>query len=670
MFLGRVTTGELSQVYRVLLQREPDASGVATYTGSTPFADALTVDKLRGILKGSAEYQQKAALLDPEFAKTLAVKNQLLRQRDYLKLTYSGAMPDEWLLDHLVFLLREVGITDLRQLAVRQKSFEMPTYGINQATQTVNTQTFYYPEYYHRDTGFVITGASLAHPKNEGDNVWAVNYKGKGGTRFHVQYVQDVPVFYTSYKATNFFETEATLLQIIGVIASFAGLPPIIGSSITNAIGVTASVATQKIVGQIAMSTLLSGGDVGNAVKSAAINLVGGELGEYARAASGSKIIGVVADASATAAITGEDITSAIAADLAQAGLSKGVDVLRQSNIDDYDFSIDSDTSNFAYSDVITTPDILDNYFSDYYAFDSGAKIYAVEDYSNVFQNTMDKTVFTSDELADKWERGEISDLEFRRLSLLEAGIDPEDAFTDYTLNDIGIDADPVALSDTIAANFDELEQYGLDVSGVLPDDNGNLFLYSGEIVEFTFDDYVNNYFIGENGALYDPYGNEVAPNILMANATAEDIAVAIDDDVRAKAGTVVQKNFATPRPNSVAAVTNSGRVPPVDNLSVFERVGNMAIKLYSTFKAGAQTFGSGTGVYRPQAVGVPITLADGSTVVNNGNGTVTRRYLDGTVSTTSSNTGGGGLFGGISTNTLLIGGAVIVGALLLSRRK
>ena len=628
MFLGRVTTGELSQVYRELLQREPDVSGVATYTGSTPFADALTVDQLRGIVKNSAEYQQKAALLDPEFAKTLALKNQLLRQRDYLKLTYSGAMPDAWLLDHLVFLLREVGITDIRQLAMRQKSYELPTYGTN-AMGSVNTRTVYYPEYYHRDTGFVITGASLAHPQDEGENVWAVNYEGKGGTRFHVQYVQDVPVFYTSYKATNFFETHAQLIQIIGIMASFAGLPPIIGQSITKAIGVTASLATQKIVGQVAMSTLLSGGDVGNAVKSAAINLVGGELGEYARAASGSKIIGVVADASATAAITGEDITSAIATDLAQAGLSKGVDVLRQSNADEYDFSIDSDTSNFVYDstfmdDFGTTGDALDNYFGDIYASGEaidGVQLTSVPDMPQVF------------------------------------------------LYDLGITEDALTLSDTIAANFDELEQYGLDVSGVLPDDKGNLFLYSGEIVEFTFDDYVNNYFIGENGALYDPYGNEVAPNILMANATAEDIAVAIDDDVRAKAGTVVQKNPATPRPETVAAVTNSGRVPPVDNLSVFERVGNMAIKLYGTFKTGTQAFGSGMGTYRPQAVGVPVKLADGSTVVNNGDGTVTRRYLDGTVSTTSSNTSGG-LFGGISTNTLLIGGAVIVGALLLSRRK
>jgi hypothetical protein len=639
MFLGRVTTGELSQVYRELLQREPDASGVATYTGSTPFADALTVDKLRGILKGSAEYQQKAALLDPEFAKTLAVKNQLLRQRDYLKLTYSGAMPDEWLLDHLVFLLREVGITDLRQLAVRQKSFELPTIGINQATQTVNTRTVYYPEYYHRDTGFVITGASLAHPPDEGDNVWAVNYEGKGGTRFHVQYVQDVPVFYTSYKATNFFETEATLLQIIGVIASFAGLPPIIGQSITKAIGVTASLGVKKAIGSIAMSTLLSGGDVRNAVKNAAVNMLGTEIGEFARAASGLEIIGVVADASATAAVTGSDITSAIAADLAQAGLSKGVAVLREFDTDqNYTFTgMEGNTQQYTFTgmegnlldatfadDFGITGDALDTYFGDIYASGEaidGVQLTSVPDMPQVF------------------------------------------------LYDLGITEDALTLSDTIAANFDELEQYGLDVSGVLPDDNGNLFLYSGEVVEFTFDDYVNNYFIGENGALYDPYGNEVAPNILMANASAEDIAVAIDDDVRAKAGTVVQKNNTTARPNTVAAVTNSGRVPPVDNLSVFERVGNMAIKLYGTFKTGTQAFGSGMGTYRPQAVGVPVKLADGSTVVNNGDGTVTRRYLDGTVSTTSSNTSGG-LFGGISTNTLLIGGAVLVGALLLSRRK
>ena len=642
MFLGRVTTGELSQVYRELLQREPDASGVATYTGSTPFADALTVDKLRGILKGSAEYQQKAALLDPEFAKTLAVKNQLLRQRDYLKLTYSGAMPDEWLLDHLVFLLREVGITDLRQLAVRQKSFEMPTIGINQATQTVNTQTFYYPEYYHRDTGFVITGASLAHPKNEGENVWAVNYEGKGGTRFHVQYVQDVPVFYTSYKATNFFETEATLLQIIGVIASFAGLPPIIGSSITNAIGVTANLATQKIVGQVAMSTLLSGGDVGNAVKSAAINLVGGELGEYARAASGSQVIGVVADASATAAITGGDITSAIAADLAQAGLSKGVAVLREFDTDqNYTFTgMEGNSQQYTFTgmqgnlldatfadDFGITGDALEYYFGDIYASGDASEDYsgqAIEDYSGL----------------------------------------------NLTLTDIGINADPRELSNIIENNFyTQTEGFGFEVDSVMPDSTGNMILLTGEVAEFTPDSFVENYYIGINGELYDPYGNEVASNILMVNATPEDIAVFIDDDFRKKAGTIVQKNNATPRPNSVAAVTNSGRVPPVDNLSVFERVGNMAIKLYSTFKTGTQAFGSGMGTYRPQAVGVPVKLADGSTVVNNGDGTVTRRYLDGTVSTTSSNTSGG-LFGGISTNTLLIGGAVIVGALLLSRRK
>lgn len=625
MFLGRVSTGELAQVYRELLQRESDASGVATYTGSGAFADALTVDQLRGIIKGSAEYAQKAALLDPEFAKTQALKNQLIKQRDFLKLTYQGAMPDAWLLDHLVFLLREVGITDIRQLAVRQKSYDQLTYGTNQVSGEANKQTIYYPEYYHRDTGFVISGTSLAHPPmgQEGDNVWAVNYEGKGGTRFHVQYVGDVPIFYTSYKATNFFETHAQLIQIIGMMASFAGLPPMIGKAITNTLGIAASAATQKIIGQIAMSTALSGGNIENAVTSAALNVIGGEVGDYVRTASDSNVLGIVADASATAALTGGDIQQAIASELASAGLSKGVNVLRQ-NTSEVDFSIDSDTSNFAYDDVITdfnTTDALDTYFADLYATDDNVGLTALDDYSQL------------------------------------------------TLSDLGIDADPIELSDAIAANFDELESLGLDVSGVLPDDNGNLFLYTGEVVEFTFDDYVNNYFVGEDGALYNPYGGEVLNATDMLAADTETIALAIDSDVRATQNTVQTTNANVARPDTVAAVTNSGRVPAVDNLSIFERVGNMAIKLYSTFKVGTQAFATGTGIYRPQAVGVPVKLADGSTVINNGDGTVTRRYLDGTVTTVASQTGSG-LFGGLSTNTLLLGGAVIVGALLLSRRK
>jgi hypothetical protein len=62
---------------------------------------------------------------------------------------------------------------------------------------------------------------------------------------------------------------------------------------------------------------------------------------------------------------------------------------------------------------------------------------------------------------------------------------------------------------------------------------------------------------------------------------------------------------------------------------------------------------------------------ADGSSVVNNGNGTQTVRYPDGRVTTTSATySTSSGLIPGINNQTLLIGGAILVGALLLTQRK
>jgi hypothetical protein len=84
------------------------------------------------------------------------------------------------------------------------------------------------------------------------------------------------------------------------------------------------------------------------------------------------------------------------------------------------------------------------------------------------------------------------------------------------------------------------------------------------------------------------------------------------------------------------------------------------------TYRPGAT---SPYGTVRPPIPGVPVRQADGSVVVNNGNGTQTITYPNGTSKTMSTAVAGAGTFGGISSNTLLIAGAGLA-ALLLLRRK
>ena len=84
------------------------------------------------------------------------------------------------------------------------------------------------------------------------------------------------------------------------------------------------------------------------------------------------------------------------------------------------------------------------------------------------------------------------------------------------------------------------------------------------------------------------------------------------------------------------------------------------------TYRPGAV---SPYGTVRPPVPGVPVTQRDGSVVVNNGNGTQTITYPNGTSKTMSTAVAGAGTFGGISSNTLLIAGAGLA-ALLLLRRK
>ena len=81
-------------------------------------------------------------------------------------------------------------------------------------------------------------------------------------------------------------------------------------------------------------------------------------------------------------------------------------------------------------------------------------------------------------------------------------------------------------------------------------------------------------------------------------------------------------------------------------------------------------------GTARPP-VGVPVRRPDGSTVVNNGNGTQTVRYADGRVQTmpatyTSGGLGanyGASLIPGVPNTALFIGGGLLLAAVLFARR-
>lgn len=258
---------------------------------------------------------------------------------------------------------------------------------------------------------------------------------------------------------------------------------------------------------------------------------------------------------------------------------------------------------------------------------------------------------------------------------------DPSAFEVDLTLEDIG--ASVIDFDESIFADF------GLEATDLISDDFGNIFTVTGEAVTLDPEAYVKSIYIDESGN-YRDFSN----NVLLSQPEAELIfneSGADNDAVFAELANRVQSlggqtfgsiEGSAARPAGSPAPASQTQVPVIQQISDTVLGWFKAVTSYSLAKEQLEKTGrftppyqtSPTGTAYSQVPGVPIRRADGSTVVNNGNGTQTIVDAAGQVRTVPTNLNpqqfaGGQLIPGLSNQTLLIAGGALLAVALLSRR-
>lgn len=391
---------------------------------------------------------------------------------------------------------------------------------------------------------------------------------------------------------------------VAGFAAMAAGLPQIIGQAVLGAEVAAAYPAASNAIGQVATRTVLTGGDVESAVRSAATGLVGVEFGGFVGEAVDSAAIGAAAGAATAAALQGGDARNAAI----QALISQGV-----KSVSDFDPT----------------------------EYDPGDYVYLPGD-------------------------------DFAPTVMLEGEI---------TLDDLGLSFD----LDEVLANLELPEALTLPLDAIIPDDDGNLFGVDGFYVELSDRGYIGAIYPDEQGNIRAPDNNilmpadEVIKYLESPAELAEQLRVRIEPLQGEPIAPLTAPNL---RPINIPPPAGQTRTPVIDWAKQADALLKVAVSIGGSIKAISN------GTFRPQygtspygtvrpPIGVPVRQGDGSTVVNNGNGTQTVRYPDGrvvTMPTTYTSTGIAGNYGqtlipGVPNTALLIGGGLVIAALLLSRR-
>jgi len=422
------------------------------------------------------------------------------------------------------------------------------------------------------------------------------------------------------------FDWSGTLgAAILGAGDAVAGAA--LADEIALEVGLTGTQVAQ-IVGSSAAGAVTSGGDPVKAIENAAASFVGAQAGNFVAGAVDSAAAAKIASAAVTAAAKGQDIGRAILT--SGAGAAAG-------------------------------------------AITSGS--------------TMDETLFPTDEFA--------------------FGYDPNvDIFQNYVpaTGDVVVSLDELGITGDVVVDDAAVAAAGVSANAVLPTDDGELVDVKGQTVAYTPQTFAAGINVDNNGNILGPDNRVIitkaeAEAILAANdatcaaapgawktvaglgavclSPTQAIANEITSRVASQAGKTVipgqgssvrPANIPPPNPNGVklpeavgwAAAAEAITKSAANALTIIKQVEN------GTYRPGAV---NPYGTVRPPVVGVPVRQADGSTVVNNGNGTQTITYPNGTSKTMSTAVAGAGTFGGISSNTLLIAGAGLA-ALLLLRRK
>ena len=426
------------------------------------------------------------------------------------------------------------------------------------------------------------------------------------------------------------FDWSGTLgAAILGVGDAVAGAA--LAGEIALEVGLTGTQVAQ-IVGSAAAGTVTSGGDPVKAIENAAATYVGAQAGNFVAGAVDSAAAARIATAAVTAAAKGQDVGQAILTSGATAAAGAAVS-----------------------------------------AITSGTK--------------MDDYLFPTDEFA--------------------FGYDPNvDIFETYVppAGEVVVTPEEIGITTEVFVNETEVAAAGVDPNAVLVSDDGELVDVKGQTVAYTPETFAKGLNVDKDGNILGPDNR-----VILTRQEAFDVVAAGAAGCTSTGGTwktvaglgavclspeqalgaEIQKRVAaqagqTVVPGAGSSLRPAGTPPPNPNgvkmpeavgwAAAAEAITKSAANVWTivtqvsngTYRPGAV---SPYGTVRPPVVGVPVRQADGSTVVNNGNGTQTVTYPNGTKTTMPTSVVGGGAFGGISSNTLLLVGAGLAAALLLRRK-
>lgn len=203
-----------------------------------------------------------------------------------------------------------------------QRSYAFTYYGQNVGYLGESGSPVNFPFFELGNTGFKIGWSAEGH-----GHIDYVVRPNSAGTSLEI-----VPVWASSSDAGAIRDSLKMVVGFFAMALPIAGvsLGAIIGSAILPASVAAAYPMAATIVGNVALSTALNGGDVEGAVKnvfiSATSGYAGAETGAFVSSATDSALVGALASAATQAALSGGDMKMA----LATAGLKQGISLYDQ----------------------------------------------------------------------------------------------------------------------------------------------------------------------------------------------------------------------------------------------------------------------------------------------------------------------------------------------------
>lgn len=321
------------------------------------------------------------------------VERQLKAEKAALGITYTGSIPDAEITRDMSVLLASRGIDDIQNIAPKSyiltiqpgerlttdaagaylyfygdQSFPVPAEKVRVTDEYDSSNETWVKTAYLAQPLDVDLGTQYIYNKTTGQQIseqdygvqsgrmqWGANYSGKGGTIYYVEFLPTgLPVFTSQWVSTSDL---GTVVMIVGFVSAIFGVPALLGENILAAVGLEASSAVTTAVGNVAINTALTGGDVTAAVSKAAASFAGGAFGGEIGEIADSAAIGKAAAVATTAALQGKQADAfSIAAALVNSDETTGTkmdETIDYSNVDPFD-----PATGYVYDPNAVLPDV------------------------------------------------------------------------------------------------------------------------------------------------------------------------------------------------------------------------------------------------------------------------------------------------------------------------